>query len=69
MPSNPSMFSLGLINIASKVEILRKSRRSKTALVLQQDLVKVETTTVVNKLGSGALAVAMAVDQRMVAAV
>ena len=69
MPSNPSMFSLGLINIAFKVEILRKSRRSKTALVLQQDLVKVETTNKVNKLSSGALAVATAVDQRMVAAV
>ena len=69
MPSNPSMFSLGLINIASKVEILRKSRRSKTALVLQQDLVKVETTNKVNKLSSGTLAVATAVDQRMVAAV
>ncbi len=52
----------------TKVWISIELHKGKTRLVLMQDLGKEETTIAVKILGSSALAVAMAVDQRMVAA-
>jgi hypothetical protein len=45
-----------------------ESQRFRTAKVLLANSVEAEITTVVKKLGSSALAIAKAVDQRMVAA-